>query len=106
MNSKVRIIIGILIIAIGVGSLLDVLTSFNVYNMLSTYWPIALIVIGVAVILDRGSSNLFGSILILIGVFLQLEILDLDFFAEIDLSELIWPVIIIFIGIRVFMRKR
>lgn len=106
MNSKLRIVTGIFIIAIGIAFMLDILEVIDAGSIFSIYWPVILIVVGIATLIDRSSSSFFGIILILIGIYFQLNQLDLDILNHVDLSELIWPIIIIVIGIRIFMTKR
>lgn len=106
MNSKLRIVTGIFIIAIGIAFMLDILEVIDAGSIFSIYWPVILIAVGIATLIDRSSSSFFGIILILIGIYFQLNQLDLDILNHVDLSELIWPIIIIVIGIRIFMTKR
>ncbi|MCT4543840.1 MAG: cell wall-active antibiotics response protein [Vallitalea sp.] len=95
---KKRNLFGIFVIAIGVIILLDRLGIIVTDDILSTYWPVGLIAIGLINITDKHSSKTFAVILLLVGVVFQLKELNVTVFNNIDITEFIFPVIIIIIG--------
>lgn len=99
-----RTFLGIIIILIGCALLLNTLGYFDV-NILKTYWPMLLILLGLFSLLDRSTRNAFALMFILLGVFYQLKILDL-FFVGISLWELAFPTLIIMVGLWFVFPKR
>lgn len=106
MHAKLRLVLGIFIITIGVIFMLDVLTIIDAGKVFHDFWPLLLIIFGVFAISDKNSSTFVGSILILIGVYFQLDLLDLELLDHIDISEFIIPVIIIIIGVRILIKPK
>lgn len=106
MNSKLRTVIGILIITMGIIFMLDILEVFDADAIFSTYWPVILIILGITTVIDRNSSTFFGIVLILAGLYLQLRELDLVILNGVDLSEIILPIVIILVGIKIFLPKK
>lgn len=97
---------GIVLITIGVISLLSGLNYFDSWYIFSNYWPLVIVLFGVKHMIDYRSSTMFGLILILIGAFLQLDRLNLWYFSDINVKELIIPVIIILIGLNFVFPKK
>lgn len=106
MHPKIRVVIGILIIVTGIFFMLDVLEILDAGIIFHDYWPIILILFGLFGVFDSKSSTFVGFILIFIGVYFQLNILDLEFLKQYNLSELILPVILILIGIKVLVKPK
>lgn len=100
-----RAAIGILIILIGIAFLLGSLGVMDAGRLFSTYWPIILILFGLANLLERGNGYISGLLLIIVGVFFQLKNLDI-LFQEVNLWELIWPVILIVVGLSFIFPKK
>jgi len=99
-------VFGIILIAIGVVSLLSGLNYFDSWEIFSTYWPLVIVLFGVKSLIDHSSSTLFGIIVIGVGVFLQLDQLGLWYLGNINVKELIVPVVIILIGLNFVLPKR
>ncbi|NLN40387.1 MAG: hypothetical protein GX160_00035 [Clostridiales bacterium] len=91
-----RTFIGILLIAFGALFLLDRLGIVEFGTLISMYWPLILIIIGANQLFSRYYSSSSGIILIFIGVFFQLKILDL---LPSDTGKYFWPVLLIVIGV-------
>jgi len=94
----VRVVTGIIIIAIGIILLLDSLgydLNINVWD----FWPLILVAIGLKKILShRGSKQyVVGGFFILFGIIFLLRNLDIMYFTFRD----IWPFILIFIGLEI-----
>lgn len=99
-----RTFLGIVIIFVGLALLLNTL-GFVEENLIKTYWPLLLILFGIYSLLDRSTRNALALIIILLGVFYQLKILGL-FFVGVNIWELVWPTIIIMVGIWFIFPKR
>lgn len=106
MQSKPRLLLGFFIIAIGVVFMLDVLTVIDAGRVFHDFWPLLLIVFGLFAMIDKNSSSFVGGILILIGVYFQLSMLDLEILDNVNISEFILPVIIIIIGVKILVKPK
>ncbi|PKM51281.1 MAG: hypothetical protein CVV02_07950 [Firmicutes bacterium HGW-Firmicutes-7] len=106
MNLKPRITLGFFIITIGVVFMLDVLDIIDAVQVSYNYWPLILIILGVFTLVDKNSSTFLGGIFILVGIYFQLNLLDLEIFNRIKLDDFILPVIIIIIGVRVLVKPK
>ncbi|PKM52027.1 MAG: hypothetical protein CVV02_03290 [Firmicutes bacterium HGW-Firmicutes-7] len=92
-----RIFLGIIIILVGLAILLNTLGILD-ENLLKTYWPLLLVFFGFYSLLDRSTRNSLGIIAILLGIFYQLKTLGW-FFTGVNIWELLWPTLIIVIGL-------
>lgn len=100
------VIWGIIIVLIGLGLLLNNLgiTNIEIGEIIATYWPTIFIIWGLETIINKNSrkfkSNfIFGVIMILLGFSIigrNLNLFDFDFSL---LWNMLWPLILIFIGI-------
>ncbi|HZJ58064.1 MAG TPA: DUF5668 domain-containing protein [Clostridia bacterium] len=99
-----RIFIGILLIALGLGFLLDRLGIILFSTLISTYWPAILILVGASQLFSKGHSEISGIILIFLGSFFLLKKLEL---LPEDIGKYFWPALLIIIGIIIiFGRSR
>ena len=98
-------VFGIILIAIGGISLLSGLNYFDSWDIFSTYWPLVVVLFGVKSLVDHRSSTMFGVILIGVGLFLQLDILGLWYLGDVNVKELLVPVVIILIGLNFILPK-
>lgn len=94
-----RSIIGVLIITVGLLMLGGTLGYFEVEGMWSTFWPVILIAIGLVNLADKSRNYLFSAIMVAFGTMFLLRNLEVSFFSNLDIWELIWPVIIIVVGV-------
>lgn len=101
MTSKV--ILGIILILLGLGFLMDNFYVIDFGDYLSTYWPSVLILIGIIKLFDKRSSKTGNIILILIGGIFQLNNLGL---IRYDFWDLFWPLILIIIGLNFIFSKK
>lgn len=95
---------GVILIIIGTVLMLnrlDVL-DINIGNIVSNYWPLVLIVIGGFNLITNPASKTGGIVLIVVGVLLQLRILD--YFNIFDYA-VFWPAVLILVGIWIIFFK-
>ncbi len=99
---KGRYLLGILLIVVGAGFLMDQFGMLSFGELVSTYWPSILILAGLLGLLDRSSSSFGNIIVIAIGVIFQLNRLDM---LDGDVFRYIFPVILIFVGLNLLITK-
>lgn len=97
-----RSITGLAIIAVGVGFLLDVLNIFEFGNFAGTWWPLAVILAGIIILLNDARSYLWALVVMAAGVMFQLRELDM---LMINPWQLFWPVVIIVVGLSVVFSR-
>lgn len=94
---------GIMLVVIGLAFLVDYTSELDVLEYIKIFWPLVLIIAGLYHLFKR-SGLWFGSFaLIIIGVILQVNNLDI---IEDDFKKLIWPVIIIMVGMWIIMSHK
>lgn len=92
-----HLVFGLVIIVVGVLFTLDNLNIVDGGEYLYQYWPVAVIAIGVARLIEsgmRGGSFVGGGLLTAIGTWLLLDHLDLIEAGVLDF----WPVILVVVG--------
>ena len=90
-----RMIAGVVLVILGIGALLDQLTTFDFGSFISDWWPMLLVLVGLVQLLTRSAPIAGALVLIVAGLVLEagaLELLGVGFW------ELFWPVILIAIG--------
>ena len=97
-----RTFIGILFVILGTLFLLDKLEIIKFATLVSMYWPVILIAIGVNQLYSKGHSSKSAIILIFIGGFFQLKILGL---LPSDIGKYLWPTILIVIGLFIIFER-
>jgi predicted membrane protein len=103
MNQTIiRIITGIFVIALGIGALLDALNLLPFWEHFGRFWPLLLIIGGILLFLNNYRQYITGIALVLIGTVLQLNSLDI---VEVNIWSLIWPVIIIAVGLSIIVNR-
>ncbi|WP_069648921.1 LiaF transmembrane domain-containing protein [Caloranaerobacter ferrireducens] len=100
MNGKK--IFGILLVVIGVFLLLGEtgIIDITIRDIISGYWPLILVVIGLYKLFTNSISKITGIILIIIGILLQLKVSEYFNIFEYDLF---WPIVIILLGIWILL---
>ena len=98
---KTRITIGIIIIIIGIGMLLDRISGWSFWGAIGDWWPIILVIIGLVNITKSQSSITFGIIMIFIGSLLLSSNLDL---IPLKFWDMFWPLLLILLGIALLTR--
>lgn len=106
MKLSVKIVFGVIIMALGVVLLLGSLGIFDAGDIIANYWPVIIILFGVYNLLDKDSPAFFGIILILLGAYLQMRVLDYDLIGDVSISSLLFPIIIIIIGLRILLPSK
>lgn len=98
-----QVLLGALIVAVGVLALLSQLgvVEITLGELLSTWWPMIIIVVGLAALGTVPRAWLGPSIIIAVGVFFQLDRLDV---VDVNLWEFTWPVAIILVGLSLITR--
>jgi len=99
-------IFGLILIIIGVISLLGELGYLDINMSFSVFWPVAIILIGVKLIVDYRSNTFFGIIVTVVGALFLLDNLEIFYFDNISIREIIVPIIIILVGLSFVLPKR
>lgn len=92
-------LVGLLLVVLGIGFLLNSFGWFDFSSFLDTWWPAAIILIGLVQLISRPGSIVFGLIVVTAGIFLQLSNLDI---LPLDFWEVFWPIVLIIIGLSMF----
>lgn len=101
-SSFARIMTGIIIAGAGVGLLLHNLDIVNFSTELATYWPMLVILAGLLVYVNNPRNWLVPLFLVVLGGLYQLRELDLVSFQP---WQVIWPLIIVAIGVSFVFRR-
>jgi len=94
----IGVVIGLILICLGAALLLENLNLIYIEDALQ-FWPCALIAIGLAKLWNRGVLNVWGQVLVIGGLLLQLLQLGFDIFIEVW-----WPALVIWIGLLVVIK--
>ncbi|QUH25395.1 LiaF transmembrane domain-containing protein [Serpentinicella alkaliphila] len=99
-----RKLFGLILVALGIILMLDKVGMYavNFAYIISNYWPMAIVLIGIFNLFDNSHSKLGSLITVTIGVLLQLKILG---YFNIFNYLYLWPVILILLGIHVIFSK-
>lgn len=101
-KSLARIITGLVILAVGIAAFLDALNVINFWQHFGTWWPLALIAAGVLTFINDFRNFVWAIAMVVLGVLFQLRTLDV---VDFNIFALIWPVIIIAIGVSVLINR-
>lgn len=103
MKNGTKIVIGLLLILFGSILFLDRAgmwdyLNFDIWSVVSTFWPLILIAIGIRLIVYR--NTVAGTLITVVGgmIFLS-NIFDRNFFS------FLWPVLIISLGLSIIFKK-
>ena len=99
-SSLSQLTAGVCIVAVGGLLLLDTLHITD--GALSTWWPLLLVVAGIAALVNDIRNYLWGLALVVGGVLFQLRALDI---VSINPWEFFWPVIIMLVGLSVIANR-
>lgn len=100
---KGRLVLGSIFILSGAGLLFDQLGYIDFGDIVSMYWPIILILIGVFGLFDKRESKLFNIIILTLGILLQLNKLE---YISVNLFRLFLPIVLIIAGLNMILSKR
>lgn len=101
-QSLSRIITGILILVVGFGALLDALNVISFWSFAGTWWPLAIVVGGVLTFIGNRQQYITALALVGIGAILQLDNLGV---VDVEVWSILWPVIIIAVGLSVLVNR-
>jgi predicted membrane protein len=101
MQSK-YIIAGLLIL-LGTALLLDQYHVWTFGKIISTWWPLILIGIGISSLVSSRGSSISGYMLLLIGAVFQAQRLDL---VSGNIWSYLWPLVLIFIGLHILFSHK
>lgn len=90
-----RVILGVGLVIIGGGFLLDQMGVVDFGPILATWWPLILILIGVIQLASRSVPALAGVFVVVLGVLFQVDRLGI---VNINIGQLVWPLILIAAG--------
>lgn len=97
-----RIFFGFILVILGIAFLFDELQIIQFGELLSIYWPLIIIVIGLYNLIKKNNKPMSGFIFILIGVFLQLKKLNI---LPYDIWDYFWPVLFIVTGLAIIFPR-
>ena len=95
---------GMLIITLGLLMFLANIDVFAFRDVINYFWPLALIAIGIAGMLEKKNFDILYTIFIVFGInklFLNVGIIDVNLF-----RTLFWPTILIFVGSTLLFNNR
>lgn len=97
-----RIIVGAIFIGLGFGVLLDQLDVIHFSQIISTWWPLILVIIGIVQLFSRTNSSVIsGLIFIAVGIMFLLHTLF-----EMNVMKFMFPFIFIVVGLSIIFSKR
>lgn len=97
-----RVTWGFILIILGAGLLLDQFNLIGFGDLISTYWPIVLILMGLIGLISRDSSSLSNLVVIAIGLFFQLRNLG---YINVSIWQVLWPSILIIAGLNIIFQR-
>lgn len=101
-KSYIRNIPGTLIIALGIGFLLDALDIIDFSSFTVDWWPTLLIIVGGLSFFSNPKAPTWPLAIVAIGVLFQLNALDILNF---NVWNLVWPTILIMVGISLLPQR-
>ncbi|GAA0721461.1 DUF5668 domain-containing protein [Clostridium malenominatum] len=99
---KGKMALGILFILFGIVTLLQQLNIVYFGNIFSTWWPLIIIGVGINKLISKNESKTSGTIFLVVGIFLQLRVLDI---ITVSIWKFFWPIIFILIGFNILFPK-
>lgn len=97
-----RSIMGIILVLLGAGFLLEQFDIISFGDIMRTYWPLILIVLGLVGVLDKKSSKTGSALLLILGLLFQARNLNI---ININIFRTFWPVLLIFAGLKIIFGK-
>ncbi|GIM27669.1 hypothetical protein CPJCM30710_03350 [Clostridium polyendosporum] len=99
---KRKIFLGSIFIIVGIGLLLQQIGFWDFGQVISTWWPLILIAVGVGNLFADSDSKTLGIILILLGAWFQMR--ELNIITH-SIIRYFWPLLIIAIGISILLPR-
>lgn len=96
-----RVWLGVVFLIFGIGLFMHQMNVIDFFRVLSVWWPLILIIIGIIQLVQRNQSAAVSGFFFLIigGAFLLNDVV------HINLMVYIWPVLLIFIGIVIIFTR-
>lgn len=98
-----RLIIGAIIAVAGLLLLLNALAIIDTSSIIKNWWPLLVVAGGVAIFFNDSKNYLWALVIITVGAFAQLRVLG--FYSNIDFWQVVWPIILIGVGISIAMGR-
>ena len=95
-----RIGVGLAFIAGGALLLLNNFNALNVGDMLSSWWPVIIMLASIIMLINDRSSYMWAGLVFAVGALLQLRELDIVSFTP---WQVIWPLVIMFVGVSILV---
>lgn len=103
MNTSLsRIIWGLGITVLGLILLLNAFNVGGLDDVIATWWPLFIILAGIGMLLNNIRQYVFPVFVVLIGLLVQLNLLEV---IDVNIFELILPLIIIAVGLSFLLRQ-
>ena len=100
MNTQIsRFIVGVAIAIVGAALLLDGLNIVATGHLLADWWPLLVIIGGIAMFINDSKNYVWALVVMAIGVFIQLRVLG--YYADINIWQVIWPIVLITVGVSI-----
>lgn len=104
MNTLIsRLLIGASIALVGVALLLDGLNIIDTGPTFKDWWPMLIIIGGLAMLISDYRNFVWPIAIIAVGGFLQMK--ALGYYEDVDAWQIIWPFILIVIGISIVVGR-
>lgn len=97
-----RFITGLAIVIVGVALLLGNFDILNFKELLHDWWPMAIVLGGILILINNIRNYLWGFLVIGIGILLEARQLGLT---DINPWQLVWPTIIILVGVSIIFNR-
>lgn len=97
-----RNVTGLVVLAAGALLLLNALEVLKLDTLIHDYWPLAIILAGVLVLINSWRSWAVAGFLVLLGVMYQLRVADV---VDFEPSAVVFPLILIFVGVTVIFGR-
>lgn len=95
-----RVVAGVIVVAIGVGFLLDTAGVIDFGDLISDWWPLIIVAVGVAQLATRSGAPVGGLVVIATGLALLAWTLG---YLPRNIWSYFWPVVIIAVGLAILL---
>jgi hypothetical protein len=93
---------GVVVVAVGAALLLNSLQVFNIGELLANFWPALVVVAGIVIFMNDFRSWPVAAFVVVLGILFQLRELNV---ITVEPWSLVWPLIIIFIGVSLLFSR-
>ncbi|HKX72434.1 MAG TPA: DUF5668 domain-containing protein [Candidatus Saccharimonadales bacterium] len=97
-----EVFIGLAVVAVGAGLFADALGLLHFGKLVSTWWPLAVIGVGVVSLLSNPRVWWWPSVVIIVGFLFLLNRLGV---VDVNAARLIWPSIIVMVGLGILFER-